>query len=287
MKPVYIPTRGRLPNVDKLLRSWLIHMDGFQVTLVVEPDEVDLHNSVIDLTLGPDARRNGEARVLALPEANRGIGYSRNFILRDAEKRAHTSILLSDDDIRPTSTARSYKDMLDFAENDKVLGITTRYSYHDFVLGPKIKYRNDIVLLSSGTFRMIALNVNNVIALGNYDERLTCVQEDGDLMLRGIKAGIPWMINLGAHAVSMGARYAEGGISDLMKGDNRKNMERECHNILYSKHQGYVNAPTSVKETSRGNGVRVRWKKALDDNLPMWESYSDLDGGSLEAYLNG
>lgn len=281
---VYIPSRGRSKNVAKLLRAWFIDRNhGLRVRFVVEHADFNDYCdaiSVIESQL-PDNTRVG---VSTLPASNQGVGYARNYTLKLAASRGEKSIILSDDDIRPDAKS----DWIRFwalAAADDVLGITARYSYHDLALGPGIKDKSGLILLPSGTFRLIALNVKNVMDLGNYDPELTCLYEDGDLMLRGIEAGYPWLIDLGTKANSMGSRYAAGGLSDYFGEDHwagdRHEAERACHLYLRSKHPKYVNDPPADGEVTRGNGVRVRWQKCYDDNIADWRTLSDLHGGSL------
>lgn len=288
---VYIPSRGRPSNVPKLLRAWLIDND-FRVNFVVESQDYHTYNNAINASFGSAAI--GQVNILTLPQSNQGVGFARNYAIEHADMMGHDSIILSDDDIKPDAKS-DWLRFLDHAVASRVLGVTARYSYHDFALGPKVRDRRDLILLPSGTFRLIALNVNNVMELGNYDVNLTCVQEDGDLMLRGIGEGFPWMIDLATHAISMGARYAPGGLSEYFdeRGDlgpglwARKESERECHKLLYAKHPDYVNDPTPIKpaEISRGNGVRIKWQKCYDREMSDWRSWSALHGGELRGYF--
>ena len=288
MTVVYVPSRGRPDNVVKLAKAWAgMQGDEYELIFVVEPQDCDRYQNALQLISDKLFHRNFSTTVLALPADNMGIGYARKYIVDHADFMGHESIFLSDDDIKPdVSTFANYIDMANLAKNNKVLGITARYSYHDFALGPKIKKCESPILLPAGTFRLIALNVGNAFVYGNYDTRLTCVQEDGDLMLRGIELGTPWLIHLGTRAQSIGARYAPGGLSHYFGDDdaNRVAAERKCHELLKRKHPDYVNDPPS-SPPARGNGVRIKWQKAYDDSIENWKQLSYIHGGSIEEYL--
>jgi hypothetical protein len=77
---VFIPSKGRpetvLPSV----------LEGYEVIVVVEPQDYDKYPKQLNL--------------LKLPKNNQGICYVRNFIIKEAAKRAMPSFWMMDDDIK-------------------------------------------------------------------------------------------------------------------------------------------------------------------------------------------
>jgi hypothetical protein len=269
---VFIPSRGRIDSAQKLAKVW--ESQGFGVHFVTEYYETDNYIKAIN---------NEKVTVHRLPDPNRGIGYSRMHAVNLAASFGYKSIILADDDIRPSN----YSNMVDLcrcANNPKILGITARYGYHDLCLGQLIRNRDDIILLPTGTFRLIALNVNNVLDIGNYDKHLEYA-EDCDLFLRGLAAGYPWMIHLGTKSNSTGNRYQPGGMLDYAGGEDKlKAKKRDWHEQLYAKYPDVVNNPAKADFTKQ-NSIRISWRRAYDKYLPGWKNWSMLHGGNLTRYL--
>lgn len=269
----FIPSRGRALNARKLADSWV--QAGIIPHFVVEPDEAPTYASKVQ-----------DIQVHPLPIRNGGIGFSRNHCVNLAASFGHKSMILADDDIKP---AKNYSNMVGFAEAakyKKVLGITARYGYHDLCLGPKIRGRNDLILLPTGTFRLVALNVDNVLDLGNYDHTLDYA-EDCDLFLRGLKEGYPWMIHLGTRTGSIGTRYQPGGMLDYAVAGcatGLDGMKPAWHRELHNQYPDVTNAHTE-KCAGKQNCIRVAWRKAYDKYMPEWKEYSALHGGDLHKYL--
>ena len=266
---VFIPSRGRYQGAHKLTEIW--RQQGFEVHWVVEPSE----------WLDYDGEAEGD-KVHELPKPNMGIGFSRNHCINLAASFGYESIILADDDIKPS---RNIDWLAEDAEDPKVLGITAQYSYHGLCLGDKIKGRNDLILLPTGTFRLVALNVQNVLNLGNYDHTLEYA-EDCDLFLRGLEAGFPWMIHLGSWSNSTGARYQPGGMIDYV-GDSIDLMykKRQWHERLYQQYPDFINDPTKADFTKQ-NSIRIAWQKAYNHYLPDWRKWSALHGGDIEDYFD-
>ena len=83
--PVYIPSKGRS---DRPLTAKMFDRDGVPFRFVVEPNEVPAY-----------AADWGEERVLVLPENNRGLVYSRNWIKQHAIGEGHERHWQFDDDV--------------------------------------------------------------------------------------------------------------------------------------------------------------------------------------------
>jgi hypothetical protein len=268
---VFIPSRGRWEGARKIADAW--HKQKFNVTFVVEPNEALKYASVVQ-----------DCRVDVLQVKNAGIGNSRNHCVNLAASYGYESFILADDDIKPLKNANM--DILqEDAEDPKVLGITARYGYHDLALGPEIKKRRDLILLPTGTFRLVALNTMNVLNLGNYDHTLEYA-EDCDLFLRGLEAGFPWMVHLGTWSTSVGTRYQPGGMIDYV-GDmiELQDKKRYWHETLYQQYPDWVNDPTRADFTKQ-NSIRIAWQRAYNHFLPDWREWSALHGGDIERYFD-
>jgi hypothetical protein len=238
----------------------------FDVVFMVEPDEVDMYKVQV-----PDCRVGVE--VIGLPDRNLGVGFSRARCLEHAADAGHESIVMSDDDVKPTS---GMDGLIDVAADPLVLGITSWYSYLDLMLGIKGKLRNDVVICPSSIFRIFGLNVQNTIDIGNYDEELR-MTDDADLMIRGIVEGYPWMIHLGAKSASMGARWQPGGIAAL-EDASTNSLKIESCDYLQDKFPDWVRRPREDK-------ISFKWRQCYDDNLPEWKHWSPLHGGNIKNYM--
>jgi hypothetical protein len=266
---VYISTRGRPGNIRKVTPVW--RSMGFNIVLTVEPQEVDLYAASVDWVHYPR-----ETKIQPLPKANQGLAYSRHHALIHAASYGLESIIVADDDIKP---AWGMATLVEDASHSKVLGITARYSYHDLALGGRIKKFDGVILQPCGMFRMVALNVDNVMKLGNYDPAAdNC--EDADLMLNGIQHGFPWMVDLDSKALSMGKRHEPGGSLDYLNYIGRSVQDHTRWKP--SLENKYPEVVGNFKGTTR-----VFWRKAYDMYMPGWKKYSALHGGDIFNYLDG
>lgn len=266
---VYISSRGRVANARKVVPIW--HNQGFEfdIFIAVEPDEFYLYaNGLSECGIN-------YAEILPLPRPNQGLAYSRKFCVTHAASFGWESIIATDDDIKPVHGVENT--VMD-AAHPKALGITIRYSYHDLALGDKIRSLGGIILQPNGMFRMVALNVNNVMRLGNYDPNAdNC--EDADLMLRGLEAGFPWMVDLDSKAASIGKRHEPGGSLDYIN-----TIGRSIYDHTHKKPILVKKFPEIATSNSEGK-TRVAWLKAHDKYLPDWRKWSALHGGDLAEYL--
>jgi hypothetical protein len=283
---VFIPSRGRPNGARKLTQAW--HEEGFDVNWVVERRE---HDDYFDKIVGyapisgPPDSNPPKTHIHILPVSNAGIGFARNHCVSLAGSFGCRSIILADDDIKPSAKGGGMQGLVDCAKHSKVLGITAKYSYHDLCLGDKIKGRNDLILLPTGTFRLVALNVNNVLDLGNYDHTLEYA-EDCDLFLRGLAAGYPWMIHLGTWSNSIGTRYQPGGMLDFAGGAKQlKAAKADWHETLHEQYPEFTNEHDDIKCAGKQNCIRISWKKAYNELMPGWQKYSALHGGYLNDYF--
>ena len=272
---VFIPSRGRWHDRVKVASWW--QNEGFITHFVVEPNEIDKYHI---------SRNDLDVLIHPLPRPDMGIAFSRHHCVDIAASYGCPAIIMADDDIKPGSLKRAsnMKSMLESAVHSKVLGITARYGYHDLCLGDAIRGRSDLILLPTGTFRLVALNVDNVLRIGNYDRSLEYA-EDCDLFLRGIKAGFPWMVDLGSWATSQGNRYEPGGMTDYVGEFDMRDAKEIWHYALYNRYPEVVNNPERVKDWTKQNTITIQWQRAYDLWLPDWREWSALHGGHLAKYL--
>lgn len=271
---VYIPSRGRPNNVSKLVSAW--DNQFFDVFFMVEPDEAELYQKEVNLAGAQDF-----TTVLSLPDRNLGVGFSRTHCLRHAEADGFESIICSDDDIKPTS---GMDELIDTAADSMVLGVTAWYSYQDLMLGIKGSKRDDLILCPSCIVRLFGLNVKNSLELGGFDAELRC-GDDADFMIRGVIAGYPWLIHLGAKATSFAPRFATGGVEAL------ENAVTDGE-VVGAKGQATRDAVARIAEKfpDIANAVRpdklsYKWRKLYDTYLPEWKHWSALHGGDIENYF--
>lgn len=265
---VYIPTMGRPANVRKIVPRWLEL--GQDVRLVVNEDEANLH-----LAIRAQEGWGSEVTVWA-PAGARGIGQIRNKIVRHADRRRLTSIILSEDDVMPERKS-DFNELLDWADRPDVLGIGATRPIHDRFTGGAISYNSGAILCPGGWgFVCFGLNVRNALAAGNYWSALHTIGDDAEMARQGIaKLRIPWLAHCDVRWSSLGTRYSPGGINARFGEDvvKRHTAERECMALIHERWPLYTNAPDKR--------LRVSWAKMLDDYLPGWKQRSAIHGGDL------
>ncbi len=85
---IFIPSKGR--HSYKQARSMLLFDNfGVEYTIVIEKEEEIFYSNAFP-----------KAELLILPESGRGIGYSRDFLLRKARAEGHDWIWIFDDDVK-------------------------------------------------------------------------------------------------------------------------------------------------------------------------------------------
>lgn len=265
---VYIPTLSRPNNLRKIIPYWI--EQDISVRLVVERSEYAMHNR-----LRQSEGWGRDVYVLPLPLSSRGIGYSRNYCVRHAQRTHLDSIIMSDDDIyvHPDSDAGL---LLDEAEDPRVLGVGGKVSFHDLFTGGAISKMSGLILCPGGwAHKLYGLNVQNAINCGNYNKSLTSCGDDDEIQRQGISRGFPWLIHCDVKCVSIGKRRDPGGVAAKYKTDEQfAESERECAAVIHKIWPDYTNPP--------GKKWRVAWQKMLDDYMPNWREASALHGGSLE-----
>ena len=261
---VYIITRNRPGNLKKVVPRWL--EQSMHVTLVVEGSEQERHRVLVSGMGWTD-----KVDIISPKAVNLGVGHARRFAVANAALRRLDSIIMSDDDMRPSPGSDMGK-LLREAASPKVLGIGAVRPLHDWFSGGATKDRNDVILCPGGWgMQLFALNVQNTEIMGSFDSLLDCFGEDHELMRNGIAAGIPWLVHCGVKCDAIGARYANGGINSYISDGDRHAREVACRRIIHGRWPRYVSKPE--------DSPRMAWQKMLDDYITGWRHLSAMHGG--------
>jgi hypothetical protein len=268
MPVVYIPTLGRVDMVEKTVPHWL-EQELF-VRLVVERHEYHPYNNL--------KKRMGwgkDVYVLPLPLSMRGTGYARRFIVQHARRTNQTSIIMSDDDIRPDPNS-DFWELIDEAEQPGVLGIGATRSLHDRNTGGAISRNAGPILCPGGWgFTVYGLNINTALQVGNYDPLLHSFGEDAELMRQGVSRKIPWRVHCDVKFISLNKRFDPGGFSSkYILPEARIAAEQTCQSIIRSRWPDYA--------SKAGSPWRFAWQRFYDDYMPGWREASAIHGGDLK-----
>ena len=270
MSTVYICTRGRIPNLFRVVPRWL--NQNFHVVIVVEKDELKDHREFrSDLAKSREDpyKALSQIDIRPLPKKNQGLGYARNYAVLEAHRGRLKSIIYSDDDIRPGADS-DMSILTEAARSNEVLaiGAATRIQDH-FTKGAVSA--NSGIMLAPGCWahRMFALNVLNTIEVGNFDVNLGVLGDDDELQRQGIYAEFPWAVHCDVWAESIGARFQAGGVESLT---NVSEKRTENHKYMHDIWPEYVSAPPKK--------YRTAWQRMMDDFIPEWRERSAMHGGS-------
>jgi glycosyltransferase involved in cell wall biosynthesis len=268
MAVVFIPTRGRSWLLDKTLPKWR-QQDVDEIILVVEKQEApDYHKH-----LGRDKNGQPKVRIIKLPESNRGINYSRHQIVLLANGMGCDRLIMSDDDIYPKPD--NDVNRLFVWNGLNTLGIGIMVPFYGLLFGNETMKREDRPLMSTSALgkRLFSLNVQRVIAIGNFDVRLHSGWGDDELVRQGMAAlQATWYIHAGVNGTSVAGRYTRGGINDFHGESEASRLEGQelSHRLIYKKWgPHYISAP--------GKRMLCHWRNFLDDFVPDWEKRIDWE----------
>jgi hypothetical protein len=205
--------------------------------------------------------------ISTLPESDRGINYSRNWIVQEAYELGYDRIIMSDDDIfpRPDSDINRL-----FEWNGlNTLGIGIMVPFYGLMFGNQTIKNEDRPLMSKGALgkRCFSLNIRRAIAVGNFDVRLHSGWGDDELVRQGMAGlGATWYVHAGVNGTSIAGRYTKGGINDF-HGENQASRLRGqelSHDIIFRRWgPKYISMP--------GKRMQCRWRLFLEDFVPDWE----------------
>lgn len=268
MTVVFIPTRGRAEMLEaKVLPKWK-EQSVEEIILVVEPREYKFYRQLCPL--------HGNISVLKLPESDRGINYSRGKIIEKAHEWGLRKIIQADDDIYPSPNSDVNRLCTEFGALN-TLGIGIMVSFYGLMFGNRTIKFEDRPLMSKGALgkRLFSLDVERVLAIGNFNPELHSGWGDDELVRQGMASlGATWYVHAGVLGTSVGKRYTPGGITDFHAGSLQKRQEGQehSHRIIFAKWgPRYCNTPMS------GSKLIFRWKLFMDDYVPGWEHMIDWE----------
>lgn len=267
---VYIPTMSRYGNLLKIVPRWL-DMD-IPVRIVVDPSEYQEH-----IRFGKqEGWAHSDVRIIR--QSGVGVGAARRSCVNHAMRSRLASVIMSDDDMKPTSDMRP---LLEESARPGVLGIGAVRGIHDRFTGGAVSRNHGVILCPGGWgFQLFGLNIETAVRVGNFDALLHSYGEDGELCRQGISWGIPWLAHCDVKCAPIGARYAPGGISARFRTpDLRSEAEYACLFRIHQRWPRYTNPPHKP--------LRVAWQKMLDDFIPGWKARSAIHGGRWAGIGSG
>lgn len=245
MNVAFIPSKGRPEQALKCARS-IVAFGNAKPVIVIEPSQ---EYAYADLnTLG--------YTIYLLPQDGRGIGYARNQIMQIAHHNEEDVILMADDDARATSP---YQWLLEEARSTICVGIGAWASIYGLYIGNDVRHKasenGDIILSKNGMgCQFMALNVANVMKVGNFPEWADVSLEDHELIRQTIAHGHRWWIHPEV-TYSCGTRHHPGGLATF--GD-REERAWECWRRSHETWPDFVNDPW------HSNKYRCFWKKLIE-----------------------
>jgi hypothetical protein len=301
---VYVPTRGRIPNVLKVVPRWLAA--GFDVVLVTDPREKLEHIAVMAKAGYKPVRGwqevTGESgvTVIAPERPNGGFGYQCNFAFEHAKSEGLGVYVVSDDDLMPKAQGYSSSKGVSTFDNVQLLvdemrarpdylGISVVRDYHNFATkGAVAEHFGEVVINASGWQQCYAVNVAKLDELGGYDVELTCHGEGHELIRQSIaQLRRPWLMHCGVYMQPLGKRYDAGGLNDWAREKISISLRKPASEVSEDAVANYrtmaeMTCQLRIQErwpdfvSSNGNN---RWRKLHDYYLPGWETFSALHGG--------
>lgn len=265
---VFIPSRGRHELLaKKVIPKWM-DQDA-KVIVVTEPKQYADYS----MALSGFCNKSGSVDVLALPHHDRGINFSRNWIVRLANNWGLREIIQADDDIWPSP--QSDVNRLFEWDGLNCLGIGIMVPFYGLMFGNQTIKTEDRPLMSKGALgkRLFSLNVPRVLACGNFDVNLHSGWGDDELVRAGMHSlQATWYVHAGVWGSSVSNRYTQGGINDFHKEDaySRLRGQEHSHRIIYGRWgPRYVSDP--------GKRMTFRWQKFMDDKVPDWRTRIDWE----------
>lgn len=305
---VYIPSRQRPKNVAKVIPRWL--NQHYSVNVVVEERDIEGYTKLFLANEFP----NTKVKIIKLPEADKGVGFARSWIVAHAHGR-FPSFIMADDDVMPRVVPNNGNDgwrdhmvrlqqAVERNERIGLVGCAAVHSYQDFLLQGFLKKElgNPKVdgaigrpcLARNGSFgQCYAINTERAVDIGGFDVRLSVAYEDNDFMMRSISKQYPWSFHSGVWMDRLGGRFESGGIADLtgmpdkgadskngrdlqiMASDLYKKKFEECRLVMAKKWPDYTSDPYKKQ-------FRISWKKLYDGMIPSWQSLAATHGGSIQ-----
>lgn len=268
MTVVFIPSRGRADLLErKVLPKWK-QQNVEDIVIVTERRE---RAAYADLSTP-----GSNVSILTLPQSDRGINYSRNYIVETAHNWGLRKIIQADDDIYPAVYSDVNRLCTDIHPLN-TLGIGIMVGFYGLMFGNRTIKVEDRPLMSKGALgkRLFSLDVERVLAVGNFDPSLHSGWGDDELVRAGMaKLKATWYVHAGVWGTSVANRYTPGGLTDLHHGslEARKRGQEHSHRIIFGRWgPRYCNTP------KEGGRLIFKWKAFMDDYIPGWEKRIDWE----------
>lgn len=216
--PVYIPSKGRAANT---VTAKMFETDGVAFRVVVEPQEVELYEA-----------RWGRDRVLSLPENNRGLVYSRNWIKEHAVAGGHARHWQFDDDVKgmirlhcahriPCTSAVALQVAEDFVDRYENVALA---SFNSWFFTPT----NGILARQWPPFALNTRCYTCFLMLNELPNRWRGrYNEDTDMTLQVLADGWCTILFNAFSIRTASPMLQQGGQTDIYLGDGRLEMARE------------------------------------------------------------
>lgn len=251
---VYIPTRKRTDVLAKAIPAWMAQK--VRLVLVVEASEKAAYQAMLD------SFWHVQAEILTLPRPSLGMGYIRDFILKDASKRGHEAFVISVDRIKPTSG--DVRELAHVVLGESVVGCAAAQSYHGLALGNKLlkSKKKHVFPVAGGFHDLVAIHVGLAKVCGGFDRSLKTDMEDAELQRESIRKCMPWFYNTGVRYTGTVTRRSPGGMMAYVPGSAREAGRLRCHEIVHSRWPKYITKPPAA--------YRCQWRRMMADFIPDW-----------------
>lgn len=258
----FVPTRNRIELLKKVLPKWAQHGEVSSLTLVVEKQEFGRHMRL--------AKEYDNVSVLRLPKSNQGVTYARKQIVEHAFTEGLKEIIVCDDDLYPHVDDDLWELIL-AVRSLPTIGVGAMMSFYGLTFGNDLlKTATEPLFMGSALGkRLFSLDVDAVMDIGNYDEKLHTFGGDNDIVRVAMRElEYTWYVHPLVRGVSIESRHTPGGIADFCEGDYHLRLQRtlECHERMFMRWgPRYINTPRL------GGNFVCQWRKMLDDFVPDWE----------------
>ena len=250
---IIIPTRDRFDLLAKTVPHWL--EQDLPIVLMVEYAQLTMHRSLV--------RENGwPIKVYCHQDSGRGVGYARHSCVDLAAHYGLDAFLMVDDDTRPTKG--DARRLLKFVASGKAMAAAAWMPNYGlwFPNGNALaKEPNLCIPRPSGPDRTIALNVELVKLVGNYDMNIDVWCDNAELNRCGIKGKQLWYVHTGLHIKSLNKHNDPGGCFTYMEqqGTDMAVRMKKLHTYVYHKWgERYINDPSKSR-------MITQWQKMYTD----------------------
>ena len=264
--PIFIPSKGRATNQ---LTAKMFLQDGVDFKIVVEPQEQNAYISEF-----------GSEYILTLPENNRGLVYSRNWIRDYAIDQGHERHWQFDDDIR--SMLRVYKGRKLYCSSKIAIGVAEEFTdrYENIAL---TSFNSAFfIAMAKGRFHSfyppfylnhrcytVFLMLNSIPCRWRYK-----YNEDTDMTLQALATG--WCtVLLNAFLIMTPETMTDkGGQTAIYVNDGRLQMARQLERVWpgvvttarrFGRPQHRIYKEWAAFDTRLKRRTDIEWPKGVDE----------------------